>query len=196
MRELKRICVFCGSSSGTDPVYEDAAVVMGTALAEAGIELVYGGGAVGLMGVVADAAMAAGGRVIGVIPKGLFSREVGHDAISEMHHTATMHERKALMYELSDAFIALPGGLGTLDELFETMTWAQLGLHHKAVGLLDVQGYFDQLLDFLRTTVSTGFVKPQNVDMLVSDAAPAALLAKLAEVELPVLDKWIDPSKI
>ncbi len=135
---LQRVGIFCGSSAGHDPIYAEAATQMGRALARADIELVYGGGAVGLMGVVADAVMAAGGRVIGVIPSGLFSREVAHPAISELHHTATMHERKALMYELSDAFIALPGGLGTLDELFETLTWAQLGLHAKPVGLLDL----------------------------------------------------------
>jgi uncharacterized protein (TIGR00730 family) len=196
MRTLRRVCVFCGSSSGHDPVHRQAATSMGRTLADAGVEVVYGGGAVGLMGVIADAAMQAGGRVIGVLPKGLFSREVGHEAISEMHHTATMHERKALMYELSDAFVALPGGLGTLDELFETLTWAQLGLHRKPVGLLDVDGYFADLLAFLRHTVSAGFVKAQNVDMLVSDADPAALLAKLTTVELPGLEKWITPEKI
>jgi uncharacterized protein (TIGR00730 family) len=196
MRTLRRVCVFCGSSSGHDPVHREAATSMGRTLAAAGVEVVYGGGAVGLMGVIADAAMQAGGRVIGVLPKGLFSREVGHEAISEMHHTTTMHERKALMYELSDAFVALPGGLGTLDELFETLTWAQLGLHRKPVGLLDVDGYFADLLRFLRHTVSAGFVKAQNVDMLVSDADPAALLAKLTTVELPALEKWITPEKI
>jgi uncharacterized protein (TIGR00730 family) len=134
--------------------------------------------------------------VIGVMPKGLFSREVGHDAISEMHHTASMHERKALMYELSDAFIALPGGLGTLDELFETLTWAQLGLHRKPIGVLDVDGYFTGLLDFLRHTVAAGFVKAENVDVLVAEADPAGLLAKLATVTLPRRDKWIAPEKI
>lgn len=169
---------------------------MGGALAGAGIELVYGGGAVGLMGIVADAVMEAGGRVIGVIPKGLFSREVGHDAISEMHHTATMHERKALMYELSDAFVALPGGLGTLDELFETLTWAQLGLHAKPVGLLDVDGYFDHLLAFLRHSVAAGFVKEKHVSMLLADTSPTALLAALAAAEAPPLDKWISTDKI
>ena len=158
---------------------------MGRALARADIELVYGGGAVGLMGVVADAVMAAGGRVIGVIPSGLFSREVAHPAISELHHTATMHERKALMYELSDAFIALPGGLGTLDELFETLTWAQLGLHAKPVGLLDVAGFFDPLLAFLDHTVALGFTKPKNLALLVFDPSPDALLDRLGQAPSP-----------
>lgn len=196
MRALRRVCVFCGSSSGADPVYAEAAAGTGRALAEAGIELVYGGGAVGLMGILADATMAAGGTVIGVIPRGLFAREVGHKAITELHHTATMHERKALMYDLSDAFIALPGGLGTLDELFETLTWAQLGLHHKPAGLLDVDGYFDHLLAFLHHTVERGFVKAQNIELLVSDPTPTGLLDKLAKAEVPTLDKWIDPKRI
>ncbi|MCC6434903.1 MAG: TIGR00730 family Rossman fold protein [Acidimicrobiales bacterium] len=193
---MRRVCVFCGSSSGTDPRYREAASAMGRTLAERGIELVYGGGAVGLMGVIADAVMEAGGTVIGVLPKGLFSREVGHEAITELRHTDSMHERKALMYELADAFIALPGGLGTLDELFETLTWAQIGLHAKPVGLLDVDGYFDQLLAFLQHTVDTGFVKQANIDLLVADADPAGLLARLAANEPPRPEKWIDPVKI
>lgn len=179
-----------------DPAYAGATVEMGEALAARGIELVYGGGAVGLMGVLADSVMAAGGRVIGVIPTGLFSREVGHDAISEIRRTSTMHERKALMYELADAFVALPGGLGTLDELFETLTWAQIGLHRKPVGLLDVQGYFDGLLAFLGHTVAAGFVQDRNVSMIVADASPVALLAKLASAEVPLRDKRIDPERI
>lgn len=182
---LQRVGIFCGSSAGHDPIYAEAATQMGRALARADIELVYGGGAVGLMGVVADAVMAAGGRVIGVIPSGLFSREVAHPAISELHHTATMHERKALMYELSDAFIALPGGLGTLDELFETLTWAQLGLHAKPVGLLDVAGFFDPLLAFLDHTVAVGFTKPKNLALLVFDPSPDALLDRLGQAPAP-----------
>lgn len=182
MRTLRRVGVFCGSGTGADPLYARAATDMGRALATAGIELVYGGGAVGLMGVVADSVMASGGRVIGVIPSGLFSREVAHGAISELHHTATMHERKALMYELSDAFVALPGGLGTLDELFETLTWAQLGLHDKPVGLLDVAGYFNGLVQFIESTVQAGFTKERHVQRLLSDPSPEALLAALASV--------------
>ena len=139
---------------------------MGAELAGRGIGLVYGGGAVGLMGVVADAVLDAGGSVTGVIPTGLFSREVAHDRVTELHHTATMHERKALMYDLADAFVAMPGGVGTLDELFETLTWAQLGLHDKPVGLLDVDGFFGDLLAFLRRTEDDGFVKHRHLARL------------------------------
>ncbi|MGE0731198.1 MAG: TIGR00730 family Rossman fold protein [Acidimicrobiia bacterium] len=196
MRELQRVCVFCGSSAGIDPQYREAAAAMGRSLAAHGIELVYGGGAVGLMGVIADAVMEAGGTVTGVLPKGLFSREVGHEAITTLHHTESMHERKALMYDLADAFIALPGGLGTLDELFETLTWAQIGLHRKPVGLLDVVGYFDGLLAFLQHTVDTGFVKQANIELLVAHADPDRLLDLLASTEPPRPEKWIDPVKI
>jgi len=196
MTTLRRVCVFCGSSTGTDPVYAEAARAMGAALAAGGVELVYGGGAVGLMGILADAVMAAGGRVTGVIPVGLFSREVRHDAVTELHEVASMHERKALMYELSDAFVALPGGLGTLDELFETLTWAQLGLHAKPVGLLDVGGFFDPLVAFLRQTVDAGFVRAHNLDHIVADPSPEALLAGLARAEVPAAGKRIDPSRI
>ncbi|MFN0030475.1 MAG: TIGR00730 family Rossman fold protein [Acidimicrobiales bacterium] len=193
---MRRVGVFCGSSSGADPVYAAAAAAMGQALAQGGIDLVYGGGAVGLMGVVADSVMAAGGRVIGVIPSGLFSREVAHVAISELHHTATMHERKALMYELSDAFVAMPGGLGTLDELFETLTWAQLGLHDKPVGLLDVAGYFDGLVHFIESTVQQGFTKQRHVQRLLSDPSPEALLSRLALVPLLDSAQHADPTQI
>ncbi len=196
MRTLRRVGVFCGSSNGADPVYAGAAAAMGRALADAGIELVYGGGAVGLMGVVADAVMGAGGTVVGVIPSGLFSREVAHVAISELHHTATMHERKALMYELSDAFVAMPGGLGTLDELFETLTWAQLGLHDKPVGLLDVAGYFDGLVRFIETTVQEGFTKQRHVQRLVSDSSPEALLARLSAVAPLPDSRHAEPTQI
>jgi len=196
MTTLRRVCVFCGSSTGTDPVYAEAARAMGAALAAGGVELVYGGGAVGLMGILADAVMAAGGRVTGVIPVGLFSREVRHDAVTELHEVASMHERKALMYELSDAFVALPGGLGTLDELFETLTWAQLGLHSKPVGLLDVDGYYDPLLAFLRHATDAGFVKERHLTMLLSDASPDALLSRLAGAAVPAPDHRIDPRRI
>lgn len=148
------------------------------------------------MGVVADTVMAGGGKVTGVIPTGLFSREVGHDGVTTLHHTSTMHERKALMYELADAFIALPGGLGTLDELFETMTWAQLGLHAKPVGLLDPRGYFDDLLRFLASAVHAGFVRPHNVQMLVVDRTPHGLLAQLATTQGPGAHRQVGMDKI
>jgi uncharacterized protein (TIGR00730 family) len=194
---LERVCVFCGSSLGIDPAYGAAAVALGTCLAERGIELVYGGGAVGLMGVLADAAMEAGGAVTGVIPRGLFSSEVPHGRLTRLHHTATMHERKALMYELSDAFIALPGGLGTLEELFETLTWAQIGLHRKPVGLLDVNGYFDGLMAFLDHAVAEAFIRRSNLALIVADADPGRLLDRLAAAEPPVeRPRRVEPEQI
>ena len=154
-----RVGVFCGSASGSDPRFTAHAVAMGTAIATAGHGLVYGGGSVGLMGVVADAALAAGGEVIGVIPGGLFSEEIAHPALTELHTVATLAERKALMAELSGAFVALPGGYGTLDELFEMVTWTQLGVHQKRCGLLNAEGFFDGLLRFLDHALATGFVR-------------------------------------
>ncbi len=180
MSDLRRVCVFCGSSKGEDPQYAAAARAMGQALAANGIELVYGGGAVGLMGIVADAVMAAGGRVTGVIPRGLFRREVSHDAITQLHETATMHERKALMYELSDAFVAMPGGIGTMEELFETLTWAQLGLHAKPIGVLNVNGFYQPLLGLLEQMQRSGFVKQRHIEHIVADHDPVRLLATLA----------------
>ncbi len=197
MLGLERVCVFCGSSPGIDAAYAEAAAALGSCLAERGIELVYGGGAVGLMGVIADATMAAGGTVTGVIPRGLFSSEVPHDRLTRLHHTATMHERKALMYELSDAFVALPGGLGTLDELFETLTWAQIGLHRKPVGLLDVNGYFAGLMAFLDHAVSEAFVSRTNLELIVADAEPGRLLDRLAAAEPPVRPpRRVEPDRI
>ena len=151
-----RICVFCGASAGQDPVYAEAAGALGRELAARSIEVVTGGGKVGLMGVVADAALEAGGRVIGIIPRFLVEREAAHRGLSELHVVETLHERKALMHELSDAFIALPGGFGTLDELTESVTWAQLGLHAKPIGLVNVAGYFDDLLAFVTAAAGEG----------------------------------------
>ena len=153
-----RICVFCGASAGRDPVFAEVAATLGRELAGRSIELVTGGGRVGLMGVVADAALAAGGRVTGVIPRFLVEREVAHRGLTDLHVVETLHERKALMHELSDGFIALPGGFGTLDELSESVTWAQLGLHAKPIGLVNVEGYFDGLVAFVAAAVGQGFV--------------------------------------
>lgn len=171
--------MFCGSSTGGDPAYEQAAAELGRELAARDVGLVYGGGAVGLMGVVADAVMAAGGEVTGVIPRGLFSREVAHEAITTLHEVDSMHERKALMYQLSDAFVALPGGLGTLEELAETLTWAQIGLHDKPVGLLDVAGYFGGLLEFLSHAVASGFLRERHLQRLIVTRHSVALLDDL-----------------
>ena len=189
---MPRICVFTGSSDGRRPAYTDAATRLGRALVAQGYELVYGGARVGLMGAVADAVLGAGGRVIGVIPQALVEREVAHTGLSELRVVASMHERKALMAELSDGFIAMPGGWGTLEELFEVITWHQLGLHRKPIGLLNVDGYYDALLAFLRQAHDDGFVRGDRERLLPVAAAPEALLALLASVELPARRAWID----
>jgi len=160
------IGIFCGSSSGVDPIYANAARDTGLRLARKGIEIVYGGGRVGLMGMVADAALAAGGRVTGVIPRALAEREIAHSGLTTLHVVQTMHERKAKMAELADAFIALPGGAGTLDELFEQWTWAQLGIHGKACGILNVNGYFDPLKEMTSRMVAEGFLHKTYADIL------------------------------
>ena len=185
------VCVFCGSSSPDDPRYADATRALGTVLADGGIELVYGGGQVGLMGVLADAALDRGGRVTGVIPVGLFSKEVGHTGLTELHEVATMHERKQLMYDLADGFIALPGGLGTLDELAEVVTWAQLGLHRKPVALLDVDAFWDPLVAQLDRMVDVGLLKPANRALVRRADTPDGALTVLASADAPYVEKWI-----
>ena len=167
-----RFCVYCGSSSGTRSEYKHAANELGKALAERGFGLVYGGASVGLMGVVADAALTHGGEAIGVIPRALQAKELAHKGLSELHLVDSMHQRKALMVELSDGFIALPGGFGTLDELFETLTWSQLGIHDKPIGLLNIAGYYNQLVSFVNTSVAAGFVRIQHKDMLLIAEQP------------------------
>jgi uncharacterized protein (TIGR00730 family) len=189
--ELTRLCVFCGSSTGTNETIVDTTVDLGRLLVEQGIDLVYGGGAVGLMGLVADTVLAAGGRVTGVIPKGLFAREVGHTGLTELIEVASMHERKALMYELSDGFCALPGGLGTLEELAEITTWGQLGLHTKPIGLLNVDGFYDPLLAFLDRAVGDGLLKPRNRELVVDAPTPEGLLAALRRYRVAAEPKWI-----
>ena len=163
---MRRICVFCGAAAGNDPRYATAAGELGRALAARSIELVTGGGKVGLMGVVADATLAAGGRVIGVIPRFLEEREVAHRGLTELHVVESLHERKALMHELSDGFIVLPGGFGTLDELMESITWAQLGLHAKPIGIVNVAGYFDELLSFVEGAARAGFIPVAHKEIL------------------------------
>ncbi|HYH51185.1 MAG TPA: TIGR00730 family Rossman fold protein [Acidimicrobiia bacterium] len=180
MAVLRRVCVFCGSKHGVRPEYTEAARATGTTLVAAGIDLVYGGGRVGLMGEVADAVLAAGGRVIGVIPEHMADREIAHDGLTELRIVGSMHERKALMYELSDGFVALPGGIGTLEELFEITTWSQLGLHTKPTGLLDVEGFYSPLVGFLDQLVTEGFVAERHRRLLRVAAKPADLLGELA----------------
>jgi hypothetical protein len=164
---IETVCVFCGSSSGTDAAFTVAANEFGTAVAGRGIELVYGGASVGLMGVVADAALASGGRATGVITESLAGHEIAHDTLSDLHVVSTMHERKALMSELADAFVMLPGGFGTYEEFMESVTWAQLGIHDKPCGILNVDGFYDDLLVFVRHAVERGFIKARQVDALV-----------------------------
>lgn len=189
------VCVFCGSSSPADSQYRDAARAFGTLLASRGIDLVYGGGRVGLMGEVADAALAAGGRVKGVIPTGLFSREVPHRGLSELHEVRSMHERKQLMYDLADGFVALPGGLGTLEELAEVATWSQLGLHAKPVVLLDVDDFWAPLGAQLDKMMTAGLLKRANRGLIHRVHTPADALAALATARPPQPGKWISPDQ-
>lgn len=192
---MQRICVFCGSNPGIREDYRLAAVALGRLLAGAGLGLVYGGGAVGLMGVIADAVLLAGGEVIGVIPQSLAQKEIAHQGLTRLHIVPGMHARKALMAEHADAFIAMPGGFGTLEELFEVTTWAQLGLHDRPVGLLNVAGYYDGLLSFLDHAAAEGLLRPEHRGLIRSSSDPAALLALLRERRQPPLPKWITPAE-
>ena len=190
---MKRLCVFCGSSSGRPSLYGEAARELGRALAARGLGLVYGAGHVGLMGVIADAALAAGAPVIGVIPRAMVEKELAHAGLTGLHIVDTMHQRKALMAELSDAFAALPGALGTADELFEILTWAQLGLHSKPIGILNVGGYFDPLLMWLDQAVKEGFLKAMHRQLLREASGPEALLDMLQSHQPgQSAGKWID----
>jgi uncharacterized protein (TIGR00730 family) len=192
---VKRVCVFCGSSPGNDPTFATATAALGRALAQAGIGLVYGGGRAGLMGIVADAALAAGGEVIGVIPQALVDRELAHRGCTELHVTPSMHARKALMADLADGFIALPGGIGTLEEVFEVWTWAQLGDHAKPVALLNVAGFYDTLVAFLDEIEAKGFLRHKHGDMLLVDDDPAALTARMRAYAAPETTSWILPAE-
>ena len=191
MSAIRALCVFCGSSPGFDPVHGAAAKALGAALGGAGIDLVYGGGRVGLMGMVADAAMAAGSRAIGVIPQALYDLEVGHDGLTELHVVRSMHERKALMADLSDGFIALSGGIGTFEELFEIWTWGQLGDHAKPVSLLNIAGFYDGLTSFLDDVVSAGFLRAAHREMLMVEDEPERLVGRLRDYRAPAIAKWI-----
>ncbi|NCG23378.1 MAG: TIGR00730 family Rossman fold protein [Actinobacteria bacterium] len=191
MTSLQRVCVFCASSPGSDPAITDATIALGALLAERNIELIYGGGAVGLMGLIADTVMTNGGRVTGVIPAGLFPAEVGHRNLTTLEEVGSMHERKARMYELSDAFIALPGGFGTLEELAETLTWNQIGLLAKPVGVLDVGGFWQPLLALFDRMVHDSILKPKNRQILLDDPDPASLLDRLGDQDLAYEPKWI-----
>jgi uncharacterized protein (TIGR00730 family) len=189
---MKRICVFCGSSFGNRPEYRQAATALGTLLAQRGLDLVYGGGNVGLMGAVADACMAAGGKVVGVIPQSLLDKEVGHHGLTELEVVDSMHTRKARMAELADGFIALPGGFGTFEELCEILTWAQLGFHAKPAALLDVAGYYAPLLQMFDQARDEGFVREVHRGLLLADTDPAALLDRMASYQAPAVVKWVE----
>ena len=189
--EIKRIVVYCGANVGNNPAYKAAAIVVGRTLAEQGIGLVYGGGGVGLMGVVADAALDAGGEVIGVIPEALKVLEVGHKNLTAMHVVPDMHSRKAMMLGLADAVIAMPGGFGTMDELFEALTWSQLDYHRKLCGVLNVAGYFDHVLAWLNHSVAEGLVKPENLGLIVARSTIDEVLDGLRSREFPLAQKWM-----
>ncbi|MBA3843097.1 MAG: TIGR00730 family Rossman fold protein [Actinobacteria bacterium] len=192
---MRRVCVFCGASSGRSPAYADTARSLGIAAAERGLGLVYGGGRVGLMGAVADAALAAGGEVIGVIPQELVDRELAHGGLSELHVVGSLHERKALMAELADGFLALPGGFGTLDELFEQLTWSQLGLHAKPIGLLDVEEYWRPLIALARHATEEGFVRESDLGAIAVAGDADGLLDRLERMtrEERPRPKWSRP---
>jgi uncharacterized protein (TIGR00730 family) len=193
--QLSAVCVFCGSNPGTDPVYLAAARDVGAQLAARDITLVYGGGDVGLMGELADAVLGAGGRAIGVMPEALLAKEIGHQGLTELHIVRSMHERKAMMAERADAFVTLPGGFGTLEELFEVLTWLQLGLHAKPCAMLDVSGFWDPLLAQLDRAVDEGFLHPLHRALLLQDRDPGRLLDRLATYQPVVFDKWLAPDE-
>jgi len=188
---MKRVCVFCGSSLGNNRAYVDYAEALGRLLAARNIALVYGGGHVGLMGIVADAVLAAGGEAIGVIPQALADREIAHAGLTDLRVVDSMHTRKALMADLSDAFIAMPGGVGTFEEIFEAITWTQLGVHRKPCGFLNVAAFYTPLIAFIDQAVGEGFIKPVHRKMIVVDDNPERLLDTLADTILPDVPKWI-----
>ncbi|MGB3327820.1 MAG: TIGR00730 family Rossman fold protein [Thermomicrobiales bacterium] len=190
MATMQAVCVFCGSSMGNGPIFRGAAESLGRELAHRRLDLTYGGGNVGLMGAIADATLAAGGTVNGYIPRSLMEKEGAHRGLSELEVLGSMHERKAAMEAHADAFIALPGGFGTLDELCEILTWAQLGIHRKPIGLLDVDGYFDHLLAFFDASVERGFLRADHRTLLLSDTDPASLLDRMAAWQPTVAPKW------
>ena len=187
---MRYICVYCGSQAGTDPRYRQAARVMGQLLAKSGYGLVYGGGHVGLMGTIAEAVLEAGGSVIGVIPEAMVGRELAYREVTQLEIVPTMHERKARMASMADAFIAMPGGYGTLEELFEIITWAQLGIHAKPIGILNVAGYFDALAAMIERAVQDGFIRAEHRHFLVLRSEPAALLEALWQHDMPPVRPW------
>jgi uncharacterized protein (TIGR00730 family) len=193
LNRFSALCVFCGSNSGADFAYAESARRLGRLLADRGITVVYGGGRVGLMGALADAALEAGGRVIGVIPEALRRREVAHQSLTELHVVHTMHERKQLMADLSDGFVAMPGGFGTFEEFCEVLTWSQLGMHAKPCGLLNVKGYYSGLLELFDHAVAEQLLHPRNRAMVIAEPEPKALLEAMEQYRAPAVEKWLTP---
>ncbi len=189
---MNNICVYCGSSAGRLEAYADGARALARALVDRNLGLVYGGASIGLMGLIADTVLEFGGRAVGVIPRALARKEVAHKSLTELHITQSMHERKTLMAELSDGFIAMPGGIGTLEEIFEIWTWAQLGIHAKPCGLLNVAGYFDALTTFLDHAAAEQFLKPPHRSLLIVEPEPHALLDRFASYQAPSVQKWLE----
>lgn len=196
MRKLSSVLVYCGASSGNSPVYREAAVALGKLFVRENIRLVYGGGSIGLMGVIADTVLEEGGEVIGVIPQFLNIKEVGHTGCTELHEVSSMHERKALMEKLCDGVVVLPGGYGTLDEVFEMLTWSQLGLHRKPIGLLNSNNYYSHLIGQLDLMVKEGFLSENNRQLLLEDSSPTGLLMKLMDFDSPADTKWLTRPEI
>ncbi|GAA4797331.1 TIGR00730 family Rossman fold protein [Olivibacter ginsenosidimutans] len=193
---MKHITVFCGSNMGTQPIYEAEATRLGESLAQQHIQLIYGGTKVGLMGAVANGALQQGGEVIGVLPDFLMKKEIAHEGITKLHIVETMHQRKTMMHDLSDGFIALPGGFGTMEELFEIITWAQLGLHQKPIGVLNTYGFYNNLELLLRHMVFCGFLKEVNFDMLLVDESITGLLDKMRTYQAPSVGKWLAKEEV
>jgi uncharacterized protein (TIGR00730 family) len=196
MQQIKSLCVYCGSSPGATPAYAQAARGLARAMVEQNISLVYGGGNVGLMGIIADEMMRLGGQATGVIPQALLKKELGHNGLTQLHIVKDMHERKAMMADLSDGFIAMPGGIGTLEELFEVFTWAQLGFHQKPIGLLNVEGFYDGLLQFIQHMVSQRFVKDEQAALLMAEAQAEDLLQRFKSFVPNHVPKWLDRNTI
>ncbi len=195
MNDLRSVTVYCGSNAGADPAYAEGTRALARRLVASDIRIVYGGAALGLMGILADTAMEAGGEVVGIMPQALIDREIGHHGLSDLRVVGSMHERKALMAELADAFIALPGGIGTLEELIEVYTWSQLGMHRKPIGVLNVNGYYDSLAAFLDDAVRERFLPAQHREVLIFEPDPEALLARMAGAEPPTAEKWLSEAE-
>jgi uncharacterized protein (TIGR00730 family) len=195
VNDLRSVTVYCGSNAGADPAYAEGTRALARLLVASDIRIVYGGAALGLMGILADTALEAGGEVVGVMPQALIDREIGHRGLKDLRVVGSMHERKALMADLADAFIALPGGIGTLEELIEVYTWSQLGMHRKPIGVLNVNGYYDSLAAFLDDAVQERFLPAQHREVLIFEPDPEALLTRMAGAEPPTAEKWLSEAE-